>query len=458
MGFKEFKFSGLLTALVLVSIFQVGHAQSEPSAVQNDLSDYLHYLHKAKSFSGEILVARNSAIVFHDAIGMASRELNIPMEVNSKFHIASITKTFTAALLSIAKSEGLLTFENKAIDFLPELSSAFGEITIHQLLTHTSGLPHNEAIADYWQTKSRLQLSASEVVEEINGLKLISQPGEKFLYSSLGYFVLSIILEEIYEKSYQEILSGKILQPLKLANTGNTNSLEVIPKMVNGYHLLPNDSLVKAPYRNYSMLKGAGDLYSTAKDLMLWNQSFLLTSRLSPAEQSKVFGSKNKGESYGYGWYVDQANYKKYYHGGGTWGFSSHNAFYPEERVSIIILSNVSTLPVSSIAAQLEKIVFGQSIDIPRATEGGEKPELPLAKYAGSYLSTPGQMKFNIVLQKQQLFAQLQGNPPFLITPMGGNRFLGKKIDIELEFTAVNGEITGIVAQRMGRKFEFKKQ
>ena len=458
MGFKEFKLSGLLTALIILSIVLVGHAQSEQSALQNDLSAHLNYLHKAKSFSGEILVARDSEIIFHDAIGMASRELNIPMEINTKFHIASITKTFTGALLSIAKSEGRLTFENKAIDFIPKLSSAFDGITLHQLLTLTSGLPHNEAIADYWQTKSRLQLSSSEMIKEINGLKLVSQPGEKFSYSSLGYYVLSIILEKIYEKNYQMILDEKILKPLKLANTGSTNTLEIIPQMVNGYHLLPSDSLVKAPYRNYSMLKGAGDLYSSAKDLMLWNQGFLHTSRLTTSDQSKVFDFKNETESYGYGWYIDQTNHKKYYHGGGTWGFSSHNAYYPEERMSIIILSNISTLPVSSIAAQLEKIVFGEAVDIPKINENEEKPELPLAKYAGSYLSSSGQIQFNIVLQKQQLFAQLQGNPPFLITAIGGNRFLGKKIDIELEFTAVNGQITGIVAERMGRKFEFKKQ
>lgn len=458
MGFKELKASSLLTVLILLSILQIGHSQSEPISSQNDLSEYLNYLHNVKKFSGEILVARNSEIVFHDAIGMASKELNIPMEVNSKFHIASITKTFTGALLSIAKSEDRLAFENKAIDFIPNLSSTFDNITIDQLLTHTSGLPHNEAIADYWQTKSRLQLSSIEMVEEINRLKLISQPGEKFSYSSLGYYLLSIILEEVYEKKFHVILNEKILQPLKLDNTGNTNSLEIIPKMVNGYHLLPNDSLVKAPYRNYSMLKGAGDLYSTAKDLMLWNQDFLHTSRLSNSEQSEIFDFENHAGSYGYGWYVDHTNYKKYYHGGGTWGFSSHNAYYPEKGVSIIILSNTSTLPVLSIGSQIEKIVFGEAVDIPQIAENESKPKFPLAQYAGSYLSTSGKMKFNVVLQKQQLFAQLQGNPPFLITPMGGNRFLGKKIDIELEFTAVDGQIKGIVAERMGRKFEFKKQ
>ena len=73
MGFKEFKLSGLLTALIILSIVLVGHAQSEQSALQNDLSAHLNYLHKAKSFSGEILVARDSEIIFHDAIGMASR-------------------------------------------------------------------------------------------------------------------------------------------------------------------------------------------------------------------------------------------------------------------------------------------------------------------------------------------------------------------------------------------------
>jgi len=426
-------------------------SNAQHSELNSKLNTYLEYLHSQKGFSGEVLIAKDCEINFH--------ELDVAMAVGTKFKIASITKTFTGSLIAIAAREGLLKTTDKAHKYLNVLSDKFTVVTIRQLLTHTSGLPHNEAIANYWQEKSRLNLETSAAIAEINKLDLLFTPGEEMKYSSLGYYLLSTILEAVYNLPYQEILEQKLFIELDMTETGTTNSLSINQGMAQGYHLMPNDSLVIAPYRNYSMLKGAGDQYSTAKDLLKWNCSFREKKIFDTKEQTDIFNKDNQTSTYDYGWYTDHNNPReKYYHGGGTWGFSSHHAYYPEEGISIIILSNISRLPVSSMAAQLEKIVFGENVDIPKVTESEEMPELLVAQYAGSYLSTSGQMKFNIVLQKGQLFAQLQGNPPFLITPLGGNRFLGKKIDIELEFNTYQDHVVGIVAKRMGRKFEFKKQ
>lgn len=448
-----FKSKATFICLFLLSTLQLSYAQ------HTELKTYLAYLHNQKGFSGEILIAKDCEAIFHEAIGMASQELNVPMTIGTKFKIASVTKTFTGTLVAMAANEGRLKTSDLASQYLKELSPKFEAITIHQLLTHTSGIPHNEAIANYWQEKSRLNLNTEAVLNEINKLDLLFSPGQEMKYSSLGYYLLSIILEVAYDRPYQEIIEGKIFNKLNMNETGTVNSLAITKAMATGYHLLPNDSLVVAPYRNYSMIKGAGDQYSSAGDLLKWSCSFQENTLLSATEQADIFNKDNKSSTYGYGWYTDNNSpRKKFYHGGGTWGFSSHIAFFPEEGLSIIILSNVSTLPVRTMAAQLEKIIFGEAVNIPKVTETTEKPAFPLIQYAGSYLSTSGQMKFIIALQQNQLYAQLQGNPPFLITPLGGNRFLGKKIDIELEFKTNEGQVVGIMAERLGRKFEFKKQ
>ncbi len=457
MRCQKHKLLSLLTFLLLLSTLQICNSQSRTDKLQNDLAAYLNHLHETKQFSGEILIAKNTEIIFHQAIGMASRELEVPMMVDSKFHIASITKTFTGTLVALALSEGLIKKDDRAIDYLPKLTQLFGDITIHQLLTHTSGLPHNETIKDYWQVKSRLEVTTSQMIEEINQLKLLSKPGKEFSYSSLGYYLLAIILEQIYEKDYHAILEESILKKLKMESTGSANTLKVIKGLTSGYHHLPNDSLVKAPYRNYSMLKGAGDLYASARDLMTWNESFLKEIILSTADQNAIFKPGNQIKPYGYGWYIDQSKHTRYFHGGGTWGYSSYNAYYPDEKLSIIVLSNVSTQPMTVIGEKLEALTFGESVAIPKTIQTANSA-LPATAYTGNYKSSSNQMILGVRMNEDVLYAQLQGNPPFKLTPIGGHKFFGKQIDIALNFQLVEGRVVGLEAERMGKKFEFKKQ
>jgi len=381
------------------------------------------------------------------------------MRKGSKFKIASISKTFTGALIALAKQAGKLSARDLVSTHLPDLSPQFKDITILQLLQHTSGLPHNEAIPNYWQEKSRLALNTEAVIAEINRLELLFSPGEQMKYSSLGYFLLATVLEKVYDKPYQEILYENIYKRLDMRSSGSANSLKIVQGISSGYHMMPNDSVVVAPYRNYSMLKGAGDQISTAEDLLKWNNSFIKNKIFDDYEQEEILNKKTLSKPYGYGWYTDYKSEKqKYYHGGGTWGFSSYNAFYPASGLSIIILSNLSTLPVNAIADQIEKILSGEKLSLISKTQEVQAPSFSLDTYTGVYTSASGQMKLSVISQKGQLFAQLQGNPPFIITSMGEHKFLGKKIDIELDFKTNDDLVIGIIAKRMGRKFEFKKQ
>ncbi|MGB6153033.1 MAG: serine hydrolase domain-containing protein [Pricia sp.] len=254
----------LCTLLFLIGQIAIGNSQSTSSIDTDKLSSYLEVLRSKKKFSGEVLIAKGDSILFQNAIGMASYEHNLPLKVGAKFRIASITKTFTGMLIAMAQSEGKLKFEDNATKYIEGLSPKFDAVTIKHLLTHSSGLPHNKGIKDYWQTKSRLQMSTAQVISEINTLKLAAKPGTEFHYSSLGYYLLATILESIYEKRYEDILHEKILNPINMKNSGIVNTLDVLSNHASGYHLVTDDSLVVAPYRNYSMLKGAGDMYTNS--------------------------------------------------------------------------------------------------------------------------------------------------------------------------------------------------
>ena len=436
-------------------------AQSSHSSITTTLDAYLQVLHQRNRFSGEIFVMKGGDTLYREAVGKASYEHDIALKPGAKYKIASITKTFTGALIAMAEQEGKLSVSDRASSYLSDLAPRFADLTIEQLVTHTSGLPHNEGIRDYWQVKSKQQLSAERMIAEINELELLFPPGTKMNYSSPGYYLLAAVLEAVYQQNYGQLLREKILDKLDMSKSGTVDDWTINHGMVTGYHLVSDDSLIVAPYRNYSMLKGAGDLYATATDLMKWMDGVQSSKIIHPAAKAKMFGSgvtttRGNREKYGYGWYVHREPRLKYYHGGGTWGYSTHLALYPNDRVRIVILSNVSTLPISGIAEDVEKIVFGLPFTLP-VVEMAVKNPVDIALYPGNYTAEANGMALTVTGVDDRLYAKLGGNPPFEIYPMDIHRFFGKKVEVNLTFQVSEGIVTGLLAERSGQSHLFTR-
>lgn len=438
-----------ITFIFLLITLSVTRLNSQTN-LESDLNTYLEVIAAKKSFSGELLVARGDKVVFHKAIGMESVEDAVPLKKGATYRIASITKTFTGTLVTMAQQQGKLNFSDPIGKYVPNLSGKIENLTIHQLLTHTSGLPHNEGIQDYWLKKSKLDMSTNQVISEINKLDLLFEPGTEMKYSSPGYYLLGTLIEKVYGQSYQEVLTKKILAPLGMVDSGADNS----DRLVKAYHLL-QEKLMPAPYRHYSMLKGAGDMHATAEDLLKWSHSFYGTKLLSNSGIKTVL---NRELTYAYGWFVGTENPVKFYHGGGTWGYSSYLVIYPAEEVSIIILSNVSSLPVKAIGADIEKIVYGLPFDMPVIEKSVEVAEADLERYEGTYLSETSEMRLEIKKNGRALFAKLGASPAFQIYPKGNDTFFGKKVEVTMTFEADGQGINGVKAERMGRTFAFKKR
>jgi CubicO group peptidase (beta-lactamase class C family) len=404
------------------------------------LNKYIDIQHIRLGFHGVVLITKNNKELYRVNIGKASIELDMPMNSGSVFKIASISKQFTAMLVVLASYEGRLQLTDSLGLFFPQLKdSSWRRIKLHQLLSHTSGIPHNEGISDYWISKSRLPLSKQEALKEIFSMKLLSEPGINMKYSSPGYFLLAYILELVYKQSYELILEEKIIHPLQLKHSGIYVTGKIVAGMVSTYHQL-GDSLM-SPFKDFSLMKGSGDLFSCADDLSKWNNSFSDHKVWSKNIQQSLFKVQSKQQPYyGYGWYIRQGKRLAYYHGGGTFGVSALSAWYPQDRVSVVILSNISVLPVNEIWADIEKIIFNEPFELPTIITPIKMTTAELHAYTGMYAGE-GQ-ELNILMIGDRLCARLGSKPPFEIYPQNKLRFYGKKVNAIFTFeSGANGEM-----------------
>ncbi|MGN7721175.1 serine hydrolase [Chitinophaga sp. 22620] len=421
------------------------------------LHKYLTAQHERIGFNGVVLVTKNNRVLYQENIGKASQELNVPMSAGAVFRIASVSKQFTAMLVVLAAQEGRLRLDDSLAMFFPALKDPqWRQINLKQLLSHTSGIPHNEGISDYWILKSRLPLTKEQALAEISGMKLLFTPGTDMKYSSPGYFLLACILETVYQRPYASILEEKILQPLQMKHSGVYATGKIVPGMVSAYHLL-NDSLIVAPHRDFSLMKGSGDLYSTAEDLAKWNNSFAGNDTWKDSLQKLLFTiHASKTPAYGYGWFIRADKRRAYFHGGGTFGCSALSAWYPDEKISVVILSNVSVLPVNELWNDIEKIIFNEPFEL-RNDRTIQMSAGELGVFTGRY--TQGTQALSILQADGRLYAKLGNNPAFEIFPEEKHKFFGRKVNVRFTFQLDGeGNVVGVEAEAQGEKRYFRKE
>lgn len=429
-----------------------------PGQPDNRLQEYLEIQQQRIHFNGVVLVTKDNHVLHRAHTGTASYELNVPMSDETVFRIASVSKQFTAALIALAEEEGRLRPDDSLSTFFPDLADAgWRKISLLQLLSHTSGIPHNEGIPDYWPLKSRLPIYGKQALAEIFAMKLLFKPGTGMHYSSPGYGLLAHILEIVYRQPYAQILEEKILRPLQLRHTDVYTEGRLVPGMASPYHV-QGDSLRTAPYRDFSLMKGSGDLYSCAEDLSRWNNSFSTSGLWSEKLKERLFTPPfPRISGYACGWLIRPEGRRAWYHGGGTFGCSALSAWYPDEKVSILILSNVSVLPVNELWRDIEKIVFNETFELPALTQSIRMDAAQLQAYAGRYRQE--QRELQIMLVGSQLYAKMGANPAFEIYPENKMTFFGKKVNIRLTFKSDDAEqITGLEADVRGQVHQFIKQ
>src|ERR1044072_7355875 len=320
----------LYTALILAIAQSTALSQDHAAKIQ----EVLALAHKYQQFNGTALVAENGRVVYKGAFGMANMEWGIPNAPDTKFRLGSITKQFTATLTLQLVEQGKIKLDGKISDYLPDYRKDIGEkVTIHHLLTHTSGIPSYTGLPGFFEDVSLNPYKVDEFVKKYASGDLQFEPGSKFSYNNSGYFLLGAIIEKVTGKPYEQVLQENILDPTGMKNTGYDHHNTIIPKRASGYTKTP-DGYANAPYLDMSIPYAAGSMYSTVEDLYLWDQA-LYTDKLISA-QSKALMYKPFLRDYAYGWAVTNASFKQndkpvqvISHDGGINGFTTTIVRYP---------------------------------------------------------------------------------------------------------------------------------
>jgi CubicO group peptidase (beta-lactamase class C family) len=355
----------LLIAVVMSAV--AGRAQDKAAAIDALLNAY----HDAVMFNGTALVSQNGKVIFSKGFGLADFEWKIPNTPDTKFRIGSITKQFTSAAVMQLVEEGKLSLDTTLSSALPYYRKDTGsKITVHHLLSHTSGIPSYTSLPNFMRDVSRNPYVVREFVEKYCSGDLEFEPGAKFLYNNSGYFLLGAIIEQVTGKPYGQVLRERIFDPLGMRGSGYDLSQPILLKRARGYEQ-GLAGVRNSEYLDMLLPYAAGSLYSTVEDLYVWDQALYGSRIVSAASKDRIFTPVL--ENYGYGWGMtkrpigpEKAERLTIGHGGGINGFNTNILRVPEDRHLVVLLNNTGGTNLGAMTEGILDILYGRSPAPPR--------------------------------------------------------------------------------------------
>jgi CubicO group peptidase (beta-lactamase class C family) len=439
-------FFALPTAILLIS--GIAWAQS----LQSKMNEYMQASVRVNHFMGSILVARHGKILLARGYGMANLKSHIANTPDTEFRIASITKEFTAMAILQLEAKGKLNVQDPICEYVPNCPEDWHPIKIFNLLTHTSGIPE---YTPYPGIETELT-PPENLLALFKNKPLDFRPGTQFRYSSAGYEVLGYIIQRISGETYQQFLRQNIFGPLRMKDSGYDSSHPTAKNHAKGY-VYSDGGYQRAQY--VDMGYSAGALYSTVEDLYTWDRALEAGKLLPKPLLNEMFTPQGPDQSrYGFGWFIStEFGHKKYWHGGGGYGFTSINSWFPDQHAYVIVLDNMQSPVVDTVARELAAIVFGQEYELPKVHKAITLSPQELQKFVGQYQPRP-HLVFTVRLAGDQLTVQGTGQPSFPMFPESKTEFFLKVMDSQISFLSdAEGKVTGLIVHQGGGDLPGKK-
>jgi len=346
---------------LLPSVFiNIMPAQTLSQTTMNKI-DSMFSNYQSPAPGASIIIIKDGEILYQKGYGFADIDNDKPTAPNTNYRLASVTKQFTAMGIMILAEQGKISLDDPLIKYFPNYPKWAEQIKIINMLNHTSGIWDYEAlIPDDWAIPVSDADVFNAIMEEDS---LYFNPGEKFQYSNTAYVLLGLIIEKLSGLSFSEFLKEYIFIPLEMNNSSTNLMNAKIPNRAFGYSEVKG-SFVKTDQSITSYTLGDGGIYSSVSDLFKWEKSLYTEKFVSKSSLEKIFSvssiiSEENNEAYGLGWYISSRYGKKcIWHSGNSRGFTNLITRFPDEKLSIIILTNRNEADLDSIEKQLEELVF----------------------------------------------------------------------------------------------------
>jgi CubicO group peptidase (beta-lactamase class C family) len=338
------------------------YPEKDTKTVHHKMDSLLKRINKRHDFNGAVLIAKNEKIVYSNQIGIADFKEKAPLHKESIFQLASVSKQFTAAAIMLLTERDKIKLTDTVNVYFPDFP--YKNVTIKNLLNHTSGLPKYFWVAEHkWnQEKAPINSEMMKLLETSN-VQRFFKPGRNFDYSNTGYFVLASIVEKVSGISFSAFLKSNIFEPLQMKNSYvySFENDSIRKNQLNGYRLHRGWRHIKIRGSVNDAIVGDKNVYTTAEDLYRWTQG-LNTGRLLTKESLELMYSK--GETvygrevpYGFGFRIDTKGQKSIYHHGKWNGFSTGLTKYLEDDLVVIVLEHTSYRGMQSLKKKIRKIV-----------------------------------------------------------------------------------------------------
>lgn len=406
-----------------------------------------------------LAVIQDGEIIYQHGYGMANLELGVPITPDSVFYCGSVSKQFVAMCIALLIKEGRLSLEDDIRTYLPEMPDYGTPVRIKHLVYHTSG------IRDYLTLEGIAGIPFGNYHEN-DVLQLITKqrglnfkPGDEYLYSNSGYFLLAVIVKRASGDSLREYAHEHIFAPLGMNNTHfHDDFRRLIKNRASGYLQRGKDR-----YMNFLStfdLVGSGGLYSSVKDLLLWDQNFyhFQVGGRDTHQLMLTTGMLNDGKSLDYAFAVEIQNYRGLEtigHGGALGGYRAGYVQFPKLKFSVIVLANIDTFDAMNFCYRIAEIYLGDMMSDAPSPQGPQKrpgrassdfhpTRTQLAEYQGDYFCRDLEVVYSLVVEKDKLTFKHNGAPAGYLVPRDNDTFHIGNITLRFE-RGPEGRITSFL-------------
>ena len=400
---------------------------------------------KPESPGAAIAVIKDGAVVYKRGYGSANLEYNIPITPQTVFHVASVSKQFTAFAIALLASQGKLSLDDDIRKHLPEVPDFGKKITIRHLIHHTSGL------RDQWTLLGMAGWRLDDVITKEHILKMVRyqkelnfDPGAENLYSNTGYTLLAVIVERVSGQSFREYTEAVMFKPLGMNNTHFHDDHErIVKNRAYSYFSTGAGGGFRAAPLNYANV-GATSLFTTAEDLARWVINFE-DKKLGGAEVIKQLqqqGVLNSGKQLNYAFGLSIGPYRGLNtvgHAGGDAAYRSFAFWFPDQRFGVVVLSNLGSLNPQQMAMRIADLYLADKLTPePPKPASVERTAVKVDPaifdvYAGRYL-LDGRTLVTITKEDNKLMGQAAGQSKSELIPQSETTFFVKENNSEITF------------------------